>query len=213
MEERLEEKRIPSFLLNLLLNQVNEMLGRRSLIMLLRQAGLAGYIDNLPLRNGSPSITVDQYSHLLASIYDTFGPQDARFILLNGGRLAAVEFRRQHTARYALARTALKVLAADTRMRLVLEKLAEQSQDLFGTPHYLDENEDAFVAELPACPHCAEINQHTVATDQPADKPVCHIPLAIIDEMVEWGTGERHLVEEVACIAMGDPACRFRVAR
>ena len=209
----MEEKRIPSFLLNLLLTQVNEMLGRRSLLMLLRQAGLAGYIDNMPLRDGSPSITVGQYSRLLASIYDTFGARDARFILLNGGHLAAVEIRRQHPARYALARTALKVLAADTRMRLVLEKLAEYSEDLYGTPHFLDENEDAFVAELPACPHCAELSQRTVSTNQPADKPVCHIPLAIIDEMVEWMTGERHLVEEVACIAMGDPACRFRVAR
>ncbi len=213
MEVRLKEKRIPSFLLNLLLTQVNETLGRRSLIMLLRQAGLAGYIDNLPMRDGSPSITVGQYSRLLASIYDTFGSQDARFILLNGGRLGAAEIRRQHSAQYALARTALQLLPADTRMRLVLERLTEQSEELYGTPHYLDENEDAFVAEMPACPHCAEISRRTVATNQPADKPVCHLPLAIIDEMVEWMTGEKHLVEEVACIAMGDPACRFRVAR
>ena len=139
----MEEKRIPSFLLNLLLTQVNEMLGRRSLLMLLRQAGLAGYIDNLPLRDGSPSITVGQYSRLLSSIYDTFGARDARFILLNGGHLAAIEIRRQHPARWALARTALKVLAADTRMRVVLERLVEQSEDLYGTPHYLDEEDAA----------------------------------------------------------------------
>jgi predicted hydrocarbon binding protein len=42
---------------------------------------------------------------------------------------------------------------------------------------------------------------------------VCHIPVAILDEMMAWTTGQKHLVEEMACIAMGDPACCFRVAK
>ena len=37
----MEEKRIPSLLLSILLTQVDQMMGRRSLIMLLRQAGLS----------------------------------------------------------------------------------------------------------------------------------------------------------------------------
>lgn len=209
----MEEKRIPSFLLNILLTEIDEMMGRRGLIMLLRRAGLAGYIDNLPLRSESPSITVGQYSRLLADIHDTFGTHDAQRIFLNGGRLGAADIRRHRPAQFALAGTALKLLPAGTRMRIVLEKLAEQGEALSGTPHYFAENDDAFVLELPACPYCAEISRRTVATNQPADKPVCHMPLAMIDEMVEWMTGEKHLVEEVACIAMGDPACQFRVAR
>ena len=209
----MEEKRIPSHLLNILLTQVEETMGRRSLIMLLRRNGLAGYIDNLPPRDEVPCITVDQYSHLLASIYDTFGAQGARSIFLKGGHLDAAEMRRQHPAQFALAGTALRLLPLDTRMRIVLEKLAEQSEDLYGTPHHLDENDVAFVIEMPACPHCAEISRHTSAADRHVGRPVCHVPLGVIDEMVEWVTGQRHLVEEVACIALGDPACCFRVAR
>jgi predicted hydrocarbon binding protein len=209
----MEEKRIPSLLLNILLTQVEEMMGRRSLIMLLRQNGLAGYIDNLPAKDESPSITVDQYSHLLAGIYDTFGARGARSLFLRGGHLGAAEMRRQHPAQFALAGTALKLLPLDTRMRLVLERLVEQNEELYGTPHHLDEEDAAFVVEMPSCPHCAEISRHTFAVDQPASRPVCHVPLAMIDEMVEWVTRQKHLVEEVACIAMGDPACRFRVAR
>ena len=52
----MEEKRIPSLLLNILLTQVDEMMGRRSLIMLLRQAGLAEYVDNVPPMDDTPSI-------------------------------------------------------------------------------------------------------------------------------------------------------------
>lgn len=209
----MEEKQIPSLLLNIVLTEVEEMMGRRSLIRLLRRAGLTGYIDNLPPRDESPSITVSQYSRLLASIYDTFGAQGARSVFLKGGHLGAAEMRRQHPAQFALAGTALRLLPADTRMRIVLEKLTEQSEDLYGTPHNLDEKEDAFLVEMPGCPYCAEISRHIITTNQPAGKPVCHMPLAVIDEMVEWVTGQKHLVEEVACIALGDPACCFRVAR
>lgn len=209
----MEERQIPSLLLNILLTQVEEMMGRRSLIMLLRQNGLTGYTNNLPAKDESPSITVSQYSRLLASIYHTFGAHGARSIFLRSGHLGAAEMRRQHPAQLALAGTALKLLPLDTRMRIVLEKLVEQSEDLYGTPHHLDENEAAFVIEMPSCPHCAGISRHASTTNQPVGKPVCHIPLGMIDEMVEWVTGQKHLVEEVTCIAMGDPACRFRVAR
>jgi predicted hydrocarbon binding protein len=32
-------------------------------------------------------------------------------------------------------------------------------------------------------------------------------------ETVTWAMGRKHLVEEVACIALGAEACRFRIAR
>jgi predicted hydrocarbon binding protein len=213
MEVLMEEKRIPSLLLNILFAQVDEMMGRRSLIMLLRQAGLGEYVDNVPPLNDTPSITVDQYSLLLANIYEIFGPRGARPIFLRGGRLGAAEIRRQRPAQFAVAGTALKLLPTATRMRIVLERLAEQGQDLYGTPHHLHEVEDAFFVEMPDCPYCAEISRRRAAEKQPVTRPVCHIPASVIDEMMEWVTGQKHLVEEVACIAMGEPACRFRVAK
>ena len=209
----MEEKRIPSLLLNILFTQVDEMMGRRSLSMLLRQADLTEYMDNLPPMDESPSITVAQYSRLLANIYDIFGARGARPIFLRGGRLGAAEIRRQRPAQFAVAGTALKLLSPTRRMRIVLEKLVEQGEDLYGTPHHLQEEEDAFVVEMADCPYCAEITCRSKANNRPVSKPVCHIPLAVIDEMVEWVTGEKHLVEELACIAVGDPTCRFRVAR
>lgn len=209
----MDEKRIPSMLLNILFMQVDEMMGRRSLIMLLRQAGLSDYVDNLPPMDDTPSITVNQYSRLLSSIYDIFGARGARPIMLRGGRLGAAEIRRQRPAQFAVAGTALKLLSPARRMRIVLEKLAEQGEDLYGTPHILHEEDDAFIIEMPGCPYCADIAQRAAAANKPIGKPVCHIPLAVIDEMVEWVTGQKHLVEEISCIAVGDPSCRFRVAR
>ncbi len=209
----MEEKRIPSMLLNILFSQVDEMMGRRSLIMLLRQADLPEYINNIPPLDDSPSITVAEYSKLLANIYDIFGVRGARPIFLRGGRMGAIELRRQRPAQFAIAGTALKLLPGAKRMRIVLDKLAEQGQEMYGATYHLHEEDDAFLFEITHCPYCAEIARRSLEQNKAVSKPVCHIPAAILDEMMEWITGEKHLVEEVACIAVGDPACRFRIGK
>jgi predicted hydrocarbon binding protein len=132
---------------------------------------------------------------------------------LCGGRLGAAELRKQRPAQFAVAGTALKLLPSARRMQIVLDRLAEQGEEMYGAVYYLDEQEDAFFLDIAGCPYCAEITRHSKERNKPVSKPVCHIPAAIIDEMMEWATGQKHLVEEVQCIAQGAPACRFRVGK
>ena len=209
----MEEKRIPSMLLNILFAQVDEMMGRRSLIMLLRQAGLAEYIDSFPPMDDTPSITINEYSSLLANIYDIFGARGARPIFLRGGRLGSAELRRQRPAQFAFAGTALKLLREPKRMEIVLKRLAEQGEEMYGSIYHLHEEDDAFFLEIGQCAYCAEITRRSQAQNKPVTKPVCHIPASIVEEMMEWATGQKHQVEEVACIAQGAPTCRFRVSK
>ena len=209
----MEEKRIPSLLLRILLVQVEDMMGRRSLIMLLRQTGLAQYIDEVPPRSESPSITIAQYSSLLANIYQTFGAKGGESIFSEGGRMGAVEMRRKHPAQFAVAGVAMRLLPAARRLQLVVERLAEQGEELYDCPHHLHEDEYAFFIEMPDCPYCAEITRRSVAENRPVAKPVCHIPVAAVSETIEWAMGQKHLVEEVNCIALGAPACRFRISK
>jgi predicted hydrocarbon binding protein len=207
------EKRIPALLLNIMFAQVEEIMGRRSLILLLRQAGLPEYIDNAPPMDDTPSITIEEYSRLLADIYDIFGAQSARYIFEQGGRLGAIELRRQRPARFAVTGTALRLLPSARRMQVVLDQLIEQGEEMYGASYDLGEQDDAFFLDISSCPYCAEITRRSKAQNRLVSKPMCHIPAAILDEMVEWATGERHLVEEVACIAQGAPACRFRIGK
>jgi hypothetical protein len=209
----MEKKRIPSMLLNNLLSQVDQTMGRRSLIMLLRRAGLSRYIDNLPPLNELPSIRVEQYSELLANVYELFGARSAQDIFLRDGRLSAAELRRQRPAQFALTGTALKLLSTGRQMQIVLDRLVEQTTEVYGASCNLHEEPDAFVLDIRVCPYCAEIARRSREEERPVPRPVCHIPVAMLEEMVEWATGEKHLVEEVACIAKGDPTCRFWVGR
>jgi len=209
----MEEKRIPNLLLYVVFRQVQDLMGAKSLAMLLRQCGLSEYIANPPPADESPSVTIQAYSAILASIYELFGPRGSRPIFLQGGRQGGQEIRRLHPTRYSLAGAALKLLSEHKRMGLILQKVEEEGVELYGNPHHLREEEDAFYMEISDCPYCAEIARQAQAGRFTVSRPVCLIPVAIYQEMIEWGTGNRHLVKEVACIALGDPACVFRIEK
>lgn len=209
----MEERRIPSLLLHVVFQQVRDLMGEKSLAMLLRQGGLSTYIENPPPADESPSISIRAYSTLLAGIYELFGPRGSRPIFLQGGRQGGREIRRLHPARYTLAGAALKFLPEHKRMALILEKVEEEGVELYGNPHHLREEEDAFYMEISDCPYCAEIARRAQEGLLAVTRPVCLIPAAVMQEMVEWGTGNRHPVREVACIALGDPACVFQIAK
>jgi predicted hydrocarbon binding protein len=209
----MEEKRIPALILNILFNLVDEMMGHASLVMLLRQAGLEQYVDSPPPLDESPSITVPEYSCLLAHIYEIFGARGSKPLFLRGGRIAAAELRKHHPTRFAVAGTALKLLPTPKRMQIVLDQLCKEGEEAYGTPHHLEEEDDHFDLVMSSCPYCAEISKQAIATGRPVTRAVCHIPAAVIGEMVQWATGDPHLVEEVECMALGAPACRFRVVK
>ncbi len=208
-----EEKRIPSLLMNILITQVDEMMGRRSLLTLLRQAELTGYADHIPPWTRRPASPSRNTPTFWPSSTTSLAPAAPSPLCCAVAGWARAEIRRQRPTQFALAGTALKLLPAGKRMQFILTRLAEQGKDLYGTPHLLRDEGDAFVIEMPGCPYCSEIARRSIAQNKPVSKPACHIPLAVIDEMVEWITGWKHLVEETECVAVGAPACRFRVTK
>ena len=209
----MEERRIPNLLLHVVFQQVSDLMGANSLAMLLRQCGLSEYVDNPPPADESPSVTIQAYSSLLAGVYELFGPRGSRPIFLQGGRQGGQEIRRLHPTRYALAGTALKLLPENKRIELILQKVEEEGVELYGNPHHLREEEDAFYMEISDCPYCAEIASRAREGRLTVSRPCCLIPVAVYQEMIEWGTGNRHPVKETACIALGDPACVFQIAK
>jgi hypothetical protein len=219
----MEEKQIPSLLLNILFSQVDEIMGHRSLILLLRQAGLTTYVDYTPPLDDSPSITVSEYSNLLATMYRVFGSQGARPILVSHGRLGITELWRQRPTQFAVSSVALKLLPTAKRMQIVLDRFADQGEELYDASFHIVEESDAFLLEIGDCPDCAGIiragitragmNLGRADRYKPVTKPVCHVTAASLEEMIQWATAQPHLVEEIACTAMGDPVCRFRISK
>ncbi|MFN2292185.1 MAG: V4R domain-containing protein [Anaerolineae bacterium] len=203
------ENRIPSLVLRILLSQVDESLGHRSLVRLLRRSGLDEFANRFPPQDTTPSISVEAWSRLLADVYDTFGAEAAQAVFVRAGHLAAAEMRHQRAPQMAITGPALRLLPVDRRIRLVLEAFAEQSEEAFATPHYLYEGPDGYRVEMPDCPHCAEISRRHAAEHRRQDRPFCHLAAAALAETLEWALGRPCPVEEISCIAMGHTICRL----
>lgn len=200
----MEEKRIAFVLLSALLDEVHHRLGRRGLIALLRRAGLEMYVDTPPPSAHVPPVPLDHWSRLVGEVHEALGPQAAQTLLWRAGESAARALRRSAPTR--VAATAMRLLPADTRLRVALERLAAQGEEVFGTVHEVEEEASALFITLHDCPHCAAVTRRM-------PRPICHAAAGWIADSVEWAMGEKHLVEEVACTATGATACRFRIAR
>lgn len=210
----MEEKRIPARVLRILVDQVKELMGDGALRLLFVQAGLPRYNEaNLPPADDSPSVTLSEYSRVLHAIRKIFGEKGARALMLKGGKAAFDELRKDNPTRYAVVSAALKVLPQVKRVQLALRRLLEESQGFYGNEYQLTEEEDAFVVDIHNCPYCAVEQRQAAAGRGTVEQPICHIPVGVYASLVQWVTGKPHRVEEVACMAMGDPVCRIRVEK
>jgi len=195
---------IPFVVMSALLEEVHGLLGRRGLIALLRRAGLDAYIDAPPPSAHVPPVPVAHWAQLVAEVHEAFDARAAHALLWHAGEAAARAMRRPAPTR--VAGTALRLLPADRRLRVALDRLCAQGEEVYGTPHSVHEEAAALFVTLHECPHCAAIERRM-------SRPACHTASAWIADSVEWAMGEKHLVEEVACIAAGGTECRFRIAR
>jgi len=200
----MEERLVPFVVVSVLVDEVRAVLGRRGLIALLRRAGLEMYVDAPPPSAHVQPVPLAHWTRLVAEVHVAFDPLAAHDLLWRAGQAAARALRRPAPAR--VAGTALRLLPADRRLRLAVERLAAQGEEVYGTPHQVQEEASALFVTLRECPHCAGIARRM-------SRPVCHTASAWIADSVEWAMGEKHLVEEVSCLAAGGTECRFRVAR
>ncbi len=210
----MEEKRIPSRVLWIVIDQVKELMGERTLRTLFAQAGLPRYDENnLPPRDDSPSVTVDEYARVLYAIRNIFGEKGARALMLKGGKAAFDDLRGANPNRYAVVGMALKVLPEAKRIQLALGRLIEESGGFYGNEYRLVDEKDAFVVEIHDSPYCRVERQRIAEGQPPLTYPICHIAVGAYSALVEWVAGKPRRVEEVECAAMGAPCCRVRVEK
>jgi predicted hydrocarbon binding protein len=69
----------------------------------------------------------------------------------------------------------------------------------------VEEAPDHFLYHIDRCPVCW--GRH-------AEQPICHAGLGLLQEGLHWVTSGKNIrVEEIKCIAMGDPACTYVIVK
>lgn len=180
---------------------LEEVMGKNGLNAILNLANLSHLIDNLPPDNLNREFDFADFSMLNGALEEMYGPRGGRGLAKRAGRAVFMEGLRNFGALAGAGDLAFKILPLSTKLRIgipAMAKIFSTTSDQYTT---VEEKEDHFVYTIHKCPVC--YGRHT-------DKPCCHIATGVILEGLRWVSGGHEFkVEEVHCIACGDPTCDF----
>jgi predicted hydrocarbon binding protein len=188
-----------------------EVVGKRGLGAVLRDAGLEQFVDNYPPDETKviSNLTFGDYSNLSAELLTFFG-RAGKGMLRRIGRLSARHGIKRQGAVFGLA-TALssKVLPIPMQLKIGLTNMQngfiKLSQEVGEEVHLrLEDRGDRFAYIDEDCSQCA---------GKQADAHICLIRTGTIQEALHWLTGREFDVQEVECRAMGAPACVWEILK
>jgi predicted hydrocarbon binding protein len=203
------ERRIDNFSMRVWLETTESILGGGGLKSILNYAHLAKYIDKFPPDNEELEIPVEDYSNFVKSLNDLFGSKGAHAIQRQAGR----EFIRTGMSKRPKIAKALQIashlLPEAQRIRIALEKWAEESEKRFPSQIYdprieLHEEEDHFLLIDRDHPESEKIS---------SQQPACGLYVGLLEALVHWITGHHHEIEEIQCRGMGDRFDVFKISK
>src|ERR1700690_1295350 len=191
---------------------MEEVLGKEGVHSVLNLSALASYID----QSGSFS---DRYqaarsektfpfkvvTQLQESLEQVYGPQGGRGTALRIGRACFSYGLREYGSMLGLTETAFRMLPLSTKIHNGAKLFADLFNKHTDQRVRVEEKENQLFWHIERCPLCWE---------RKATEPVCHLAVGLLQEALYWlSSGKIFKVEEIACIARGDPACTIAIDR
>jgi len=182
---------------------IGEVMGKRGLKVVLRQAGLERYVDELPPNDLEQGVSTAEYATLNQAVEEFYG-RASKGMLKRIGRASFRYGIEEQATLMGVAGTALKLMSQRTRIKFILNQMAKSLMEV---------NEETYI-EIQETPEGFVFADFTcgVCCCRTADHPICHLYIGSISEAVKWATGHDYEVREIECRAMGTEACRFLVA-
>lgn len=189
----------------ILLNALEEIMGRNGLNAVLNMGGLSHWIENPPADNMEKGEFDFAYmSALNQALEEMYGPRGGRGLQLRLGRVLFAEGLANFGALVGASDLAFKVLPLNAKLKAGLPAVAKVFDSLSDQTSYVtDPGGDHYLYNIGRCSMCWE--RHTEHT-------VCFIAAGIIEEALRWVSGGRTFrVDEISCIAQGDETCTYAV--
>ena len=195
----------PNLIARIYLEAIEEIMGTNGVKALLNMANMQNLIDNYPPANLSKAFDFADFAHLNEAMELMYGHRGGRALSLRAGRKAFDQGLKNFGAMVGVADRTFRLLPLKLRMKVGLGAMAKAFSSTSDQISYVVEEEDQFVYVIERCPVCW--GRHS-------DTPICHAAMGIIQEGLNWGTGGMQFkTAEIACIARGDPACKFSISK
>jgi bacteriochlorophyll 4-vinyl reductase len=197
-----EEWRFTNALMRQAILAIGEVMGERGRNVVLRQAGLGRYVDELPPNDLAQGVATTEYATLNQAVEEFYG-RAGKGMLRRIGRATFRYGVEEQATLMGIAGTALKLMPQKTRVKFILTQMAKSLMDVN------DETE----IEIQETPEGHVLTDYTcgVCCCRKVEHATCYLYEGSISEAVKWATGQDYEVREIACRATGAEACRFLV--
>ncbi len=188
----------------ILLDALEEIMGRNGLNAVLNMSGLSQWIDNPPADDMEKGFDFAYISALNQGLEEMYGPRGGRGLQLRLGRVLFAQGLANFGALVGASDLAFKVLPLPAKLKAGLPAVAKVFDSLSDQTSYVkDPGGDHYMYHIARCSMCWE---------REVDRPVCFIATGILEEALRWLSGGRTFrVDEVTCIGMGDETCSYAV--
>ena len=203
-EERREPEqwRFTNALMRQAIMAIGQVMGQRGLKVVLREAGLERYVDELPPDDLEQDISTVDYAALNQAVEEFYG-RAGKGMLQRIGRASFRYGVEEQATLMGVAGAAIKLMPQKTRIKFILTQMAKSLMDVNqDTTIEVQETPQGFVFADCTCGVCC---------CRKAEHPICHLYIGSISEAVKWATGQEYEVREIECRATGAEACRFLV--
>lgn len=190
----------------IMIEALEDVMGKNGLNAILNLANLGEMIDNLPADNLNKQFDFSDVSAVNLALEEMYGPRGGRGLALRAGRATFEDSLKNFGALAGAGDLAFKVLPLDAKLRIgvpAVAKIFSQMSDQISTSK---EQESEFIYTIHRCPVCWGRSGE--------DKPVCFIATGLLQAALVWVSGGKEFrVNESKCVAMGDDVCEFVIQK
>jgi hypothetical protein len=193
----------PNRMARILLDSMEEVMGRNGLNALLNLTEMRHLIESPPPDNLERGFDFAYISNLNKGLDEIYGPRGGRGLALRGGRAMFSQGLRQFGALAGVGDLAFKVLPLSTKLKIGVPAVARIFTQFSDQTSRVEDMDDHFLYYIDRCSMC---------WGRETDRPICFIAVGILQEALRWVSGGLEFrVEEIECIAMGATSCVFKI--
>jgi hypothetical protein len=182
-----------------------EVVGNENTNTILRMAKMQERLEQYPPNNFAAEFSFDELARMQQALEELYGVRSGRNLARRIGgacfRIGAEDLRPV----LGVADLAFRILPLRLRLRIGFEVLAHIFGQFSDHRVWLEEGERHFRWVTERCGIC---------WGRRSESPCCHLSVGLLEEVLYWlSGGESFYIEEVSCIAAGDPTCTILVGK
>lgn len=193
----------PNKMGRIILLAMEEVMGRNGVNAVLNLAKLKHLVNNYPPNNFDRQFTFEEVGGIQLALDEMYGPRGGRGLALRAGRMCFKFGIKEFGPVLGIADLAFRLLPLGMKLKVGFEVFAETFNKFTDQMVRLGEDETRFLWIIERCPVCWE---------RRSNQPCCHLAVGILQEALYWVSGGKNFeVEEITCIAQGDPTCTIAI--